>query len=238
MVEYRQVNDSIVPNRIEENLTRKEDMNLELLTCCRITAGLLYPPIPVQPADLSQLYADMTQKYPYQTLQHLPDGVRMANPEGECLVQIGRLQVNENVMYFQASKEKCVDIFRMVADRFNIQQFLNFGVKLTAFLPIDMPGGAPAFMEQGGFRLSQGDWRLLGPGLQGAGMRVVLHQDGIVDLRIEPYFNNPSELYVELDMQHVEPFGSLENVDVWMQNAYDYMFGSVKDFLSAMSKRR
>ena len=51
-------------------------MNLELLTCRRLTAGLIYPPLSVQPADLNRLYVIITERYPYQSLQHLPDGIR------------------------------------------------------------------------------------------------------------------------------------------------------------------
>jgi hypothetical protein len=161
----------------------------------------------------------------------------MGNPDSECLVQLGRMQINENVMYFEASKEKCVDLFTRVSERFNIQQFMTFGIKLTAFLPMDSPNGASEFLQEFAFGLGQREWSLLGPGSRGAGMRVVLHQDGIVDVKIEPFFNEPSQLYVEVDVQHPEPFSTLANVGPWMDQAYQFLFGNVKDFLIAMSRR-
>ncbi|HEY3298503.1 MAG TPA: hypothetical protein VGK34_07600 [Armatimonadota bacterium] len=212
-------------------------MNIELLTCRTLTAGLIYPPIPVQPPDLNRLYADLTQRYPYQNLQHLPDGVRMANPDGECLVQIGRIQISENVMYFQASKEKFLDIFGMVCGRFNVQQFMTFGIKLTAFLPTDVPNGATEFLDRAAFAMNDRDWSALGSGRKGAGIRVVLHQDGIIDLKIEPFFNDTSQLYIEVDMQHSEPFNNLSSVKTWMDQSYDYLFGNVKSLLGELARR-
>lgn len=209
-------------------------MNPELLTCRRLTAGLLYPPIQPQPSEMSRLYADLTETYPYQTLQHLPDGIRMANPDGDCLVQLNRTQVNDNVMYFQASKEKCMNIFSNISTRFSIQQYLSFGVKLLAFLPMSSSDSASEFLKSKAFALGNEKWDVLGPGRKGAGMRIVLQQDGIIDLRIEPFFNDLSELYVELDIQHPEPFNDLGQVSRWMDETYDYTFQNVKSFLASM----
>ena len=209
-------------------------MNPELLTCRRLTAGLLYPPLSIQTIDLNRLYALITERYPYQTLQHLPDGVRMANPQNDCFVQQGRIQVNEEVMYFQASKEKCLDIFNIVQSRARIPQFLTFGVKLTAFLPLSEPEAAVQLLESRAISIRPEQWDILGPGRKGTGLRIVLHQEGVHELRIEPFFNDTSQLYVELDVQHPQPFTGLDGIEAKMDAAYEYMFGSVKDFLASL----
>lgn len=209
-------------------------MNPELLTCRRLTAGLLFNPLPIQPSDLNRLYALITETYPYQTLQHLPDGIRMANAENDCFIQQTRIQINENVSYFQVCKEKCLDIFGMAQEKLNIQQYLTFGVKLAAFLPLSDPDEAVRFVQSRALSISSGQWSHLGPGLKGAGLRIVLHQEGIHELRIEPFFNDTSQLYVELDIQHPEPFVGLEGVEAKMDAAYNFMFGNVKDFLASL----
>ena len=209
-------------------------MNPELLTCRRLTAGLLYQPIPMQTVDLNRLYALITERYPYQALQHLPDGVRMGNPDSDCFVQQGRVQVNENVMYFEASKEKCLDIFRLVTEKLGIKQFVTFGIKLTAFMPMDEPEAASKFLESRALAIRPDEWDILGPGRKGAGIRIVLHQTGIHELKIEPLFSDLSQLYVELDVQHPEPFTGLDEIEVKMDAAYSYMFENVKSFLSAL----
>ena len=209
-------------------------MSLELLTCRRLTTGLLYPPLSLQTVDLNRLYALVTERYPYQTLQHLPDGIRMANPDSDCFVQQSRVQVNENVTYFEASKEKCLDIFNLVHDRLNIRQFLTFGVKVTGFLPLSEPNAAAALLESRALSITSEQWDLLGPGRRGTGLRIVLHQDGIHELRIEPFFNDTSQLYVEVDVQHPQPFADLSGIEAKMDAAYAYMFGNVKDFLASL----
>ncbi len=211
-------------------------MNPELLTCQRLTAGILFQPIPFQMVDLNRLYALITERYPYQQLQHLPDGIRMANPDSDCFIQQGRIQVNENVMYFQASKEKCLDIFRMTTEKLGINQFMTFGVKLTAFLPMEQENAAAKFIEQRALAIRPEEWDLLGPGRKGAGLRVVLHQDGVYELKFEPFFGDLSQLYIELDIQHPQPFQGLDGLEAKMDAAYDYMFTNMKGFLASLSQ--
>ena len=199
-----------------------------------MTAGLLYPPLQLQSVDLNRLYAMITERYPYQNLQHLPDGIRMANPDSDCFVQQTRIQVNENVMYFQASKEKCMDIFRLVTEKLGIQQFLTFGIKLTAFLPMSKPDDAAEFLESTALAIKPDQWELLGPGRKGTGIRVVLHQNGVHELKIEPFFNDLTQLYVELDVQHPQPFSGLDTIESKMDSAYDYLFTNAKAFLGSL----
>jgi len=209
-------------------------MNPELLTCKRFTSGILYPPLQLQAVDLNRLYAAITERYPYQTFQHLPDGARMANPDGsDCFVQQTRVQVNENVLHFPATKEKCVDLFRIIHDRLRIPQFLTFGIKITAFLPFNQPPEATEYMENKILSGIRSELDLLGDGRQGTGLRVVLHRDGIHEVRIEPFYNDLSQLYVEVDVQHPTPFSKLSEVESKMDAAYNYLFGEVARFVGS-----
>lgn len=212
-------------------------MNPELIGCRRLTAGLIFPPIALQNVNLNRLYADITERFPYQNLQHLPDGIRMANQDSDCFVQQNRIQVNENVMHFQASKEKVMEIFKIAREWLGLQQFLTFGVKLTAFLPFDGPGEAAQFIEGKMLTVSDAQWDLLGAGRKGTGLRIVLHQAGIHELKIEPFFNDPSQLYIELDVQHPEPFTDLCDVEGKMDAAYHFIYGPVKQFLVSADAR-
>lgn len=207
-------------------------MNSELLSCRRLTAGVVFPPYQLQPQQVNRIYADVTERYPYQTLQHLPDGARMANPDGsDFFIQTSRLQINDNVDYFQSSKEKTLDLFRIAQERLNVPQFVTFGVKLTAFMPIENGRNAAEVLESAAFGSVSDKLELLGPGRQGVGLRIVLHQDGIHELRIEPFFNDLSQIYIELDVQHPNPFNDLSLVEPKMDAAYDYLFREVAGFL-------
>jgi hypothetical protein len=152
-------------------------------------------------------------------------------------VQQNRIQVNENVVHFQASKEKVLEIFKISREWLSIQQFLTFGVKLTAFLPFDGPGEAVRFIEGKLLAVSDAQWQILGDGRKGTGLRIVLHQEGIHELKIEPFFNDPSQLYIELDVQHPQPFNDLSGIEEKMDAVYSYIFGPVKEFLVSLDAR-
>lgn len=207
-------------------------MNPESLTLRRLTAGLIFQPMALQPMHVNRIYADISERYPYQTLQHLPDGARMSNPDGDFFIQPTRLQLNEAVSYFPSTKEKSMDLFRMAQSHLGIPQFMTFGIKLTAFMPMNEAPRAAEFIETKMLSGMTEKLDALGEGRQGTGLRVVLHRDGIYELKIEPFFGDLSQLYVELDVQHPDPFTELENVEGWMSSAYDYLFGEVKNFLA------
>ena len=209
-------------------------MKTELLTCRRLTAGVVYPPMKLQPQTINHIYAEITERYPFRALQHLPDGARMANPNGDFFIQAGRMQANDNVDYFQSSKEKIVDLFRLANQRLNVPQFVTFGTKITAFLPVEDGEDAAELLERAALGSIKDNVELLGPGRKGVGLRFVLHQDGVHELKIEPFFNDVKQLYVELDVQHPTRFTDLAMIEPKMDAAYDYLFKEVKGFLETL----
>lgn len=209
-------------------------MNSELLTCRRLTAGVVFQPYQLQPQIVNRIYAEITERYPFQTLQHLPDGARMANPTSDFFIQTSRLQINDNVDYFQSSKEKTLDLLNLAQGKLNIPQFATFGIKLTAFLPMEKGRNSAEMIETSAMASVVDNLELLGPGRKGVGLRFVLHQDGVIELKIEPFFNDLSQLYVELDIQHPNPFNDLSEIEPKMDAAYDYMFREVAGFLETL----
>jgi len=215
-------------------------LNTQLLNCRRLTTGMLFPTRQFQPGELNRLYATVTEHYPFQSLQHLPDGVRMANNDNDCIIQggaapqPGRVQVNENnIFHFEPAKQRALELFEIVCRELNIHQFLTFGVKLTAFLPTDGPNSAE-ILENSAFAGFRGALDALGPGRQGTGLRVVLNNNGAYDLRIEPFFTDLSQLYVELDVQHHEPFSGILSVEEKMNGAYRFLTEEVRDVLEQL----
>jgi len=212
-------------------------MKTELLSCRRLTAGVVYPPYQLQQQQVNRIYADITERYPYQTLQHLPDGARMANPSGDFFIQTTRLQVNENVDYFQSTKKKCMELFELAQAKLEVPQFMTFGIKLTAFLPMGEGSNAAQALENAALKSIKDNIELLGPGRKGVGLRFVLHQDGVHELKIEPFFGDLSQLYVELDVQHPNnPFSDISSIEPKMDAAYDYLFREVQGFLETIDQ--
>lgn len=158
----------------------------------------------------------------------------MANPTGDFFIQTTRMQVNDNVDYFQSSKEKAVDLFRLAQERLQISQFATFGIKLTAFLPMEEGVDAAQAIENSALKAIKDNMEILGPGRKGVGLRVVLHQDGVHELKIEPFFSDLTQLYVELDVQHPAAFTDLSLIEGKMDAAYDYLFREVQGFLETL----
>jgi len=199
-----------------------------------MTVGVVYPPFALQQPMVNRIYADITERYPFQTLQHLPDGARMANPTSDFFIQTTRMQVNDTVDYFQSSKERAIDLFKLSQERLKVRQFATFGIKLTAFLPMEGGPNSAQLIENSAFGAIKDSLELLGPGRQGVGLRVVLHQDGVHELKIEPFFGNLSQLYVELDVQHPTPYNDISVIEPWMDGAYDYLFREAKGFIETL----
>ncbi|MCC6483917.1 MAG: hypothetical protein IT209_03635 [Armatimonadetes bacterium] len=223
-------------------------MNTELLNARRMTAGLLFPGRPFEASEMNRLYAAVTEQFPYQNLQHLPNGVRMYNPENDCIItmgsapgqnnpgEAGRLQINDaNIFHFELTKEKTLQVFEMVSENLNIQQFLTFGVKLTSFMPVE-DAGAAALLENSVFSAFKTQLNQLSGERKGCGMRLVTHSNnGAYDLRIEPFFSDLSQLYVELDVQFgANPISGVDPVETMMDSAYQFLNEDVRHLISQM----
>ena len=209
-------------------------MNTELLTCRRFTAGLVYPPFALQPVQVNRIYADITERFPYANLQHLPDGARMSNPDGDFFIQTTRMQVNDNNNYFGSNKEKAMELFSMAQASLNIPQFVTFGIKLTAFLQMPKGINASDLLEDAIFGSNKKNLEILGEGRRGTGIRFIIHRDGIHEVKIEPFFSDNTQMYVELDVQHPNAFTDLKQLEPKMQSAYDFLFGEIQDYLKTL----
>jgi len=208
-------------------------MNTELLSCRRLTVGIVFPAYTLEHVQVNRIYADITERFPYQQMQHLPDGGRMSNPNGDFFIQTTRLQVNENIDYFHSTKDKAIDLFGIAQSRLKIPQFTNFGIKLTAALPVENKDAAST-LEQSAFASIKSALDLLSPERKGTGLRVVIHKEGIHEVKIEPLFSDISQIYIDLDVQYPQPFTDINSIGPKMGAAYDYLFGEIRAFLEAL----
>ncbi len=147
-------------------------LNTQLLNCRRLTTGMLFPTRQFQPGELNRLYATVTEHYPFQSLQHLPDGVRMANNDNDCIIQggaapqPGRSGEREQHFHFDRRSIGRLSFLRSSAE-LKLHQFLTSGLKLTDFLPTDGPNSAE-ILENSAFAGS-GRLDALGRGRRGPG---------------------------------------------------------------------
>ena len=209
-------------------------MNTEMLECKRLTVGALYRPMRIDHALLDRIYADITRKYPYSDLKHLPDGIRMANGNvNDFFVQNNRLQVNEPVEVFHAAKEKAMDLFDMASRSLNISEFAATGVKIIAAIPTGK-GEAGNILLREVFGALGNKFSVLGGGFKGAGLRVVLHEEAVRQVKIEPFFGDLSSIYIEVDTQYPKPVKKLEEIDEAVNGCYDYIFENIAAFFKEL----
>jgi len=154
----------------------------------------------------------------------------MSNATGDFFIQTTRMQVNENIDYFHATKDKTIDLFNIAQTRMNVPQFTNFGVKLTASLPAEGKDAAAA-VERGIFKSVRSSLDKLSTDRKGIGMRVVIHKEGIHEIKIEPLFSDMTQIYIDLDVQYPQPFTEIKSIEPKLAAAYDFLFGEIRSFI-------
>jgi len=208
-------------------------INADQMQGRRLTVGILYPPVELARPKLTKLYATISERYPdYESFSSLPDGAILMSGPANCIIQSARLQLNEDLGVFQLIQEKFVDVMRIVADRLDLNQFLQFGVKIEATAPMKTNKQAGQFLEEALLRLSTEQLDRLGTKRAGAGLRAFVDREGAVYiLRVEPWFQDLSHVFLEVDAQYPGSFTKLESIGEKIQRVYDYMFTDVKNFI-------
>jgi len=208
----------------------------------RLIVGFLvqpkkYPPGPFERGQVALLYGKVTEKYNYPNFNQLPSGAVMLQPATQSHVQLQELlvQVNEAIdIHFNATKDKVLDVLRIVAEHFQLDAFSNLGVKLIARWPVSGEHEASSFLEGKYLKISDTSFGILGPGRDASGLRFHFNRsNSLYDLRIEPQLQDLSKLWIEVDIQYPSPFRGLKEVGPQIQVAYDYLTSDVKHFLES-----
>jgi hypothetical protein len=218
-------------------------LETELLREERLIAGFFvqpkrYPPGPFERGQLALLYSKVTEKYNYPNFNLLPtNGAVMLQPATQSHVQLQELlvQVNEAIeMHFDPTKDKILDIFRIIAEHFQLDTFANLGVKLIARCPAPGEHQASSFLEGKYLKISEPSFGILGSGRVATGLRFHFKRGSSeYDLRIEPHLQDLSKLWIEVDIQYPGVFKGLKEVGPQIEAAYKYLTQDVKRFLES-----
>lgn len=199
----------------------------------RLTAGILYNPMPIDRQALANLYAQASTVFEFTTFNLLPDGGRMAvtaAPDSDDLViQANRAQVNMNLgAPMEAVIQRAMAQFDAVRQFLRLQQYQAFGVKVIGTFALGE--SCADFLEN---RLIRSDAPLerLGLGRVGTGFRFNFERDGVWDVRVEPFFRDVSQIYIEVDAQKNTPFTELKEAQEWMESVERYSRRELMDFL-------
>jgi hypothetical protein len=199
----------------------------------RMTAGILYQPVAIDRQALANLYAQASTVFEFTTFNLLPDGGRMAvsaAPDADDLIiQANRAQVNMNLgAPIEAVVQRAMAQFDAVRQFLRLQQYQAFGVKMIGTFALGE--SCADFLEH---RLIRPDAPLdrLGLGRVGTGFRFNFQREGVWDVRVEPFFRDVSQIYVEVDAQKNEPFNDLKAAQEWMEGVERYCRRELLDFL-------
>ena len=196
-----------------------------------------YPPGPFERGQVALLYGKVTEKYNYPNFNQLPSGAVMLQPATQSHVQLQELlvQVSEAIeIHFSPTKDKVLDVLRIVAEHFQLDTLANLGVKLIARWPVLGERQASSFLEGKYLKISETSFGILGPGRDATGLRFHFNRgNSLYDLRIEPQLQDLSKLWIEVDIQYPSPFRGLKDVGPQIQAAYDYLGSDVKHFLES-----
>lgn len=193
-----------------------------------------YPPGPFDRSQLTLLYSKVTEKYNYPNFNQLENGAVMLLPATQSSIQLQGLlvQVNESIeIHFEPTKQKVLDIFRILTDHFQLNTFANLGVKLIARWPVS---GEPAstFLEGKYLKISETSFGILGSGRDATGLKFHFNRgSSLYNLLIEPQLLDLSKLWIEVDIQYPGMFKGFKDVGSQIQATYDYLTNEVKRFL-------
>jgi len=187
-------------------------LNPDRIQPVALQSVLLYPPtVRLERGKLTQLYSTVCAHKPYAQFAFLPDGARMQNDDGSQL-RLGpdRLAYKERIPPNQSTYATVRDYERMVQDfwdAFTPGIFVTQEVVLEAVWPLE-DGVAQDILEARFLRFGRTDTAELGAACAGVGLKLVFPQYApakAVELRIEPFFRDPSNLFLAITSQDLQP---------------------------------
>ncbi|MHB1809547.1 MAG: hypothetical protein ACYCU0_09635 [Solirubrobacteraceae bacterium] len=213
-----------------------------------LTVALVPQPrqMPLPPFDhgiLQQVFAAITEDYPYQQFAFLPTGrgAQFHNgPEDAVELRPALLQIlakmdGPDLLTAPMAEHKVSRVFSIATERLNIPAFVQCAIQVVAV--VDAPDGdAKRFVEEHMLHDSE-QAAVLGNGFFGGGVRfrriIGPPPEGEENLNVEPDINDNSLLFVDFQSMRVALRGpiSLEDMASKVSDAFDFVTGSTMQLL-------
>jgi len=187
-------------------------LNPDLIQPVGIQSVLLYPPtVRLERGKMTQLYSTICEYKPYAQFALLPDGARMLNDDGSH-VRLGpdRLSYKERIPDSQSTYATVRDYEHIVQDFWNAFApgiLVTQEVVLEALWPLEGTM-SQEFLEAHWLRIGRSEAGALGAACAGIGLKFAFPAftpAKAVELRVEPYFRDPKNLFLALTSQDVQP---------------------------------
>lgn len=187
-------------------------LNPDRIQPVALQSVLVYPPtVRLERGKLTGLYSAVCSYKPYAQFQFLADGARMLNDDGSQ-VRLGpdRMSYKERIPANQSTLGTVRDFEHLVQDfweAFTPGIFVMQEVALEALWPLEGMSSQD-FLEKHFLRFGREEAGALGAACAGVGLKFVFPQHApgkAVELRLEPFFRDPHQLFLSVSTQDVQP---------------------------------
>lgn len=201
---------------------------------------LLYPPRELQQQMLLELFNEMCGTYGFQSFNLIPEGkgaVFFTGKESRCEILKDKTIVREEggAISFESFSENVMGMMSTVTQRLQPPVFVGQQNVLRMLYPLSNRQTASGFLMETFLRMPDGLVSQLGRPLAGIGLRLVFpptsDSPSEYQLRIEPYFRDQTQLYLELVGRFLPPFKELEESSVRLRATYDFLKSAVGSLL-------
>lgn len=161
------------------------------------------PPVgPYDPGALNALFTEVAPRYGFRSLTHHEQGAVFEAPgQLEVRLEWGKLTFRQNLMATPLSvcQDNLVDFAAMARARLPIPAFIGPQIQISA-LWVCVDEDAATFLARRSGAMERFPEGVLGPGTA-LGLRFIRHPSAgeVEDLRIEPFFQDPSHLFLSVE---------------------------------------
>jgi len=194
---------------------------------------------PITADSINRIWSQVIKEYPYQSLQLEPSGrggVFLGAPEELVIIQPPLIQIRSRIdtdpRGIDGVAEKADFVLNQIIHQIPGPAPLNLGIKLIFHTPA--PGGDAVAFARTELVKGEDDLKTLAGGTSFlACIKVAVMSPEINRvLLVEPLVNDPTHLYLDLDVQYPGIVNKLQIKDQILQ-ANDFMIHQVNAFLDA-----
>lgn len=220
-------------------------MNRDLIRAVTLKSVVLYPPtVRLERGKLTQFYSTVCQYKPYSQFAFQPDGAQMFN-DPTTLLRLGpdRLLFQERIPSNQSSYATVRNYERIVGDFWTAFQpgvFITQEVTLEAVWPLEDGMDSVALLESQFLRFGRDEASELGAACAGVGLKLVFPAYApakAVELRVEPFFRDPKQLFVAISTQDLQPVQASAAVGERVRWVEHLLGHEVADFVMRHAQR-
>jgi hypothetical protein len=197
------------------------------------------PPPPFESGDLQWIFSEVIRHYSYQTFEFLfgGRGAQFTNSDDDlvelrpALLQVRAKMDGVDVLTESLAREKAIRILKIASERLKVETYLQCAIQVIATVPAPDPDpDAKGFIAENLMHdAEQAD--VLEAGFFGGGVRFLRHpEDGTGEdaLIVEPFLEDNTQIFINYQRTRIGasgPLGDLDQVNTWVEEAFDLVAG-------------